>query len=46
MIREDYISAYECLMETTDKLYNDLKYRDAINDWKKMSEDIDAKHTR
>ena len=40
MLREDYIGAYNCLLDTTDELYNDIKYKDAINDWKQMSKDI------
>ena len=37
---KDYIGAYNCLLDTTDELYNDIKYKDAINDWKQMSKDI------
>lgn len=40
MLREDFVGAYKCLLEITDKVYEDIKYKEALNDWKKMSDDI------
>tara|TARA_B100001142_G_C14177019_1_gene594623 strand:+ start:526 stop:747 length:222 start_codon:yes stop_codon:yes gene_type:complete len=40
MLKQNFPAAYEILLEMYERLYEDVRYREAIEDWKSMSKEL------
>lgn len=40
MLKQNFPAAYKVLLEMSDKLYEDVRYKEAIDDWKSMSKEM------